>query len=259
MILLRKAAERRYEKEFGQDSWVTFGPSAEPRFDHFGSLEVFQESRFVPRAAVPEARGEAEVVTYVRQGSLAFEDSRGQTGVLRQGEFQRVTAGSSLRYREMNVSPLQEAHVFQIWLRPDQPGLVEGYEQRRFSVAERKGHLCVVASPDGAFGSLKVHQDAVLYSAIFAVGQRVVHLLGRGRGAWLHVVEGAVTLGAEALKSGDGAGISAESAVAISVQAPSEVLLLDLGQTTAISRIVVPGSNGSKQPTRGDNGSEQKF
>ncbi len=260
MITVRKAGERRYQKELGQDCWLTFGPSGEPSLGTFGNLEIFRERRFVPRAAAREPRQEAEIITYVREGSLAFEDSLGQTGVLRRGEFQRMTTGMGLRYREMNVSPVHEAHVFQIWLRPDQSGLTPGHEQRRFSVAERKGRLCVIASPSGMQGSLKIHQDAVLYSALFDAGQRVVYALGSGRGAWLHVIEGAVSMmGPILLQAGDGAGISEEAAVELLVQVPSEVLLLDLGKFPAHQDFGDNGHEAGRRQQSEDNGSPVLF
>ena len=118
MMLVRKSIERHYQKEHGQDSWFSFGPSGEPALGKFGSLVVFRERKFVPRAAARDLGEEGEVITYVRAGSLAFEDARGRTGVLRRGEFQLMSAGLGVGSREMNVSPVQEAHVFQIWLRP---------------------------------------------------------------------------------------------------------------------------------------------
>jgi len=66
---------------------------------------------------------------------------------------------------------------------------------KRFSAAERRDGLCVVASPDGRKGSLRIHQDALVYSAMLDPGQHVVHELSPGRKAWLHVVQGEITLG----------------------------------------------------------------
>jgi redox-sensitive bicupin YhaK (pirin superfamily) len=129
----------------------------------------------------------------------------------------------------MNVSSEHEAHVFQIWLRPSQLGLDPGHEKRRFGDAERRGHLRVVASPSGLEGSLMIHQDAYLYSGILSVGQRVVHPIDQGRGAWLHVVEGSVTVDSVVLETGDGVGLHHEEAATIDVTEPTEVLLLDLG------------------------------
>ncbi len=243
MILVRKSAERIREAVMDQDAWLTFAPSAERPFDRFGSLEVLREGRFARRAAVSEARVNMEIITYVHTGALAFEDSLGLTGVLVQGDFQRTTAGSGLRYSELNPSSEHEAHVFQFRLRPNRLGLKPGHERLRFTVADRRGRLRLVASPGGVDGSLTVHQDAFLYSAILNEGQHVVHSLGKDRGAWLHVVAGSLRVGAEVLETGDGAGLRGEDAASMQVTGPTEVLLLDLGNFEAKAK------TGNGKPT----------
>ena len=60
-------------------------------------------------------------------------------------------------------------------------------------------------------------------------GKHVVHELREGRSAWLHLVEGEITLGDVVLSSGDGAGVTAEYAVSLTAREETEILLLDLG------------------------------
>jgi hypothetical protein len=57
----------------------------------------------------------------------------------------------------------------------------------------------------------------------------VVHELLDGRSAWLHLVEGEVTLGDVMLSTGDGAGLTAERAVSLTAREETEILLVDLG------------------------------
>jgi redox-sensitive bicupin YhaK (pirin superfamily) len=139
-----------------------------------------------------------------------------------------MTPGRGIRCNETNASRSDWAHVFQIGLYPSQNGFEPGHEQKRFSVADRRGMLCVVASPDARSGSLRVHQDARMYSALLDPGQHLVHELSQGRSAWLHVVHGEVTQGEVVLSTGDGAGIVNERAVSITAQEQSEILLVDL-------------------------------
>jgi hypothetical protein len=88
---------------------------------------------------------------------------------------------------------------------------------------------CVIASPDARGGSLRIHQDAMLYSAILAPGQHLIYELAFGRRGWLHLVQGAVTLGEAVLASGDGAGLIDERVVSLTACVDSEILFLDLG------------------------------
>jgi redox-sensitive bicupin YhaK (pirin superfamily) len=233
MITVRRAEERHYDRQRKQEVWLTFYPRdrADPRADRFGRLESFSERRLSPGAfASRTPHHNAEIVTYVREGALAYADVPGRSGVIQAGEFQGTTAGRGIRRSEKNASRSNWAQVFQLLLAPSEPGLDPGYEQKRFSAAQRRGGLCVVASADARRGSLRIDQDASTFSALLEPGQHVVHELSPGRIAWLHLVEGEVTLGDIVLTTGDGAGIEAEHAVSLMAQSEAEILLLDLGE-----------------------------
>ena len=208
MITLRWAKERHYDRRCKQEAWVTFylEDRAAPPADGFGALEILNEDRVPPRAGVPRhRRHDAEIVTYVRKGALAYEDSMGRSGVIHSGEFHHMTAGRAVRHSETNASRSDWAHVFQIWLRPSEAGRKPSHEQKRFIAAERRGGPCVVASPDDQWGWLCAHQDALLYSSMLRPAQHVIHEFSDGRSAWLHLVEGEALLGDIVLTTGDGA------------------------------------------------------
>jgi redox-sensitive bicupin YhaK (pirin superfamily) len=233
MITLRRANERNHDRRRKREVWHTFHPEdgADGHVEAFGTLEILDEDRLPPGAGIPRhPHRDVEIVTYVREGALAHEDSMGRSGVVHAGEFQRMTAGRGTRHSETNASRTDWAHVFQIWVRPSEAGLEPGHEQKRFSAAERRGGLRVVASPDARKGSLHIHQDALMYSALLDPGQHVVHELSQGRSAWLHLVQGEVTLDDIVLTTSDGVGVTAERAVSLTAREETEVLLLDLGE-----------------------------
>lgn len=231
MIKLRRAKERHRDRSRKQEVWLTFFPQqdGDPLAGGFGPLEILDEGHLSPGGGVPRhPRHDAEIVTFVREGALAYEDSKGHSGLVQAGEFRLMTAGRGVRHRETNASRTHWAHVFQMWLRPVQADLEPSHEQKRFSSAERRGRLCVVASPDGRRGSLRIHQDALIYSALLDPGTHVVHELSLGRSAWLHLVLGEATLEEVVLSTGDGAGLTAERAVSLTAREETEILLLDL-------------------------------
>jgi redox-sensitive bicupin YhaK (pirin superfamily) len=231
MITLRRANERHHDRLRNQDVWHTFFPAEDGDgvSAGFGTLEAFTEDRLPPGAGIQRRPNrDADIVTYVHEGKLAHEDSLGHSAVVHACEFQRVTVRSGVRHSETNASRTDWAHVFQLWLRPSGDGLVSSQEQRRFSAAHRRGGLCIIASPDGRAGSLHLHQDALMYSALLDPGQHVVHELAPGRSAWLHVVSGEAAIDDVVLKIGDGVGITEERAVSFTAAHPTEVILLDL-------------------------------
>lgn len=243
MITLRRAEERHHDRTREQEAWLTFFPHGRAgRFvDGFGTLEILDESRLPPGGGIRRRQHrDAEIVTFVREGALAWEDSMENAGLIQAGEFRRMTAGRGIRHRETNASRTDWAHVFQIWLHPAQADREPGHEQKRFSAAERRGRLCVVGSPDGRRGSLLIHQDALMYSALLDPGKHVVHELLPGRSAWLHLVQGEATLGDLVLTTGDGAGVRAERAVSLTAQEETEILLFDLREPLPVSEKDVP-------------------
>lgn len=158
MITLRRAKERRCDQRRKREIWLTFCPTEpnDPFAGGLGILETLNEERLPPGAGVPRhSNHDAEVITYAREGALAYEDSEGCSGVIQTGEFQRMTPGPGIHHNETNASRTEWAQVFQIGFRCGQTGLESGYEQKRFSAAQRRDGLCVVASPDARRGSLR--------------------------------------------------------------------------------------------------------
>jgi redox-sensitive bicupin YhaK (pirin superfamily) len=232
MITLRRDTERHHNRRRKQEIWLTFDPQdrTDPLADGFGALAIFSEIRLPPDGGTaPQPRDEAEIVTYVHKGALAQEDSTGSSGVVHTGEFQRMTIGRGIRHKETNASRTDWTHIFRISLHPSEVGLDPAHEQKRFTAAQRRNVLCVVASPDGRRGSLRIHQEALTYSSILDPGHHLVHELLPGRSAWLHIMYGEATLNDIVLTQGDGAGITIEPSISLTVQENTEILLVDWG------------------------------
>lgn len=231
MINLRRSNERHHDRRREREVWRTFDPIArgDRPSDRFGPLEGVDESRLPPRANVPRrVGGDAEVITYVREGTIAYVDSTGHAGVIHGGEFQRMLTVHGARHSEVNASRTEWAHVFQVRMRDSALEPEPGREQKRFSTAERRAVLCLVASLDARSGSLRLGQDTRMYSALLEPGQHIAHELGPERAAWLHVVQGEITLEDLVLATGDGAGITAERVVSLTARESSEILLFDV-------------------------------
>jgi redox-sensitive bicupin YhaK (pirin superfamily) len=226
MLRRWSAAKRQPNQPHTGEAWINEYPSdvSTPHDDGLGSLQILH---LPPGSALPlHPRPDAELVTYVRQGAVAYEDSLGRLDIIRAGEFSRMTGGPGIRWTETNASQTEWAHVFRICLGSTAAPIEPVCERKRFTVAERRGKLCVVGSPDGREGSLRIRRDALIYSAIFSGGQHVVHELPPGRCAWLCMVSGEMALGDLVLTKSDGVSVENERAVSITTREDSEVLLL---------------------------------
>jgi redox-sensitive bicupin YhaK (pirin superfamily) len=235
MITLRACSARRDYRRLHRKVW-TAADLAGPGTDGFGALRRLEEDRLPPGATLPvrHPRG-VEIVTYVCEGALGFEDPTGRVGFIRAGEFQHMTTGPGVRYRVKNGSQSDWARVIRIWLGPTEGESAPRTEQKRFTAADRRGQLLVVASPDARGGSLRVDQDALVCSALLDPGRHVIHELGPGRSAWIHVHAGAVAVGELVLTAGDGVGVTDARAVSITARRSAAILLVDVrGQPRAL-------------------------
>jgi redox-sensitive bicupin YhaK (pirin superfamily) len=167
-----------------------------------------------------------EILSYVLSGTLAHRDSSGGGGELRNGEVQRMSAGTGIRHSEFNGSASEPVHFLQIWLLPDRPGHHPSYEQKVFPAEERRGRLRLVASPDGAERSTVIHQDVRVHATLLADGQSVELPLAPGRHAWVQVAGGAVELNGTRLAQGDGAAVSGERLLKLTGRGAEEAELL---------------------------------
>jgi quercetin 2,3-dioxygenase len=231
MIQVRKAAERGHFDHGWLDTYHTFsfGDYYDPAHLGFRSLRVINDDRVQPGQGFGmHGHRDMEIVTYVLDGALQHKDSLGNGSIIRAGELQRMTAGTGVRHSEFNPSDKEAVHLYQIWLLPERKGLKPSYEELALGEEEKRGRFRLVASPDGADGSLTIHQDARLYLASLLPGQAVSHGIERGRAAWLQILRGGMNLLGNDLSAGDGVAISDENAISVQAAAPSEVLLFDL-------------------------------
>jgi redox-sensitive bicupin YhaK (pirin superfamily) len=134
-------------------------------------------------------------------------------------------------HSECNHSKPDEVHLLQIWILPEKRGLKPSYEQKFFADEEKLNRFRVVASHDGRDGSVTIHQDGAIHSALIEDGKSATFTLEKGRYAWIHVARGSVTLNGKILNAGDGAAVSEEEKLTLvgnSVGKKAEVLLFDL-------------------------------
>ena len=230
-LQVRRAKERGHGDHGWLDTWHTFSFSDyhDPRFMGFRVLRVINEDTVAPGQGFPtHGHRDMEIVSYVLQGALEHRDSLGTGSVIRPGDVQRMSAGTGVRHSEFNGSATEPVHFLQIWIEPAARGIAPGYEQKAFSDADKRDRLRLVASPDGAEGSVTIHQDARVYATRLAAGREVVHRLAPGRHAWVQVTRGALTVGPERLAHGDGAAISGERTVTLTGEQDAEALLFDL-------------------------------
>ncbi len=231
MIELRSAAERGHANHGWLDAHhsFSFADYYDPRHMGFGPLRVLNDDRIGAGAGFGmHGHRDMEIVTYVLDGELAHKDSMGNGSVIRPGDVQRMSAGTGVMHSEFNHSQTQVTHLLQIWIEPKFRGIAPGYEEKRFESADKRGRLRLIASSDGAEGSVTVHQDVKLYAGLFDGTEEATFSLPQGRRAYLHVARGEVQANGVVLKEGDALKAVDENEIRISGGKDAEVLLFDL-------------------------------
>jgi redox-sensitive bicupin YhaK (pirin superfamily) len=204
----------------------SFGEYHDPAHMGYRSLRVINDDRVAPSMGFgTHPHRDMEILSYVLSGSLEHKDDLGNGRVLRAGDLQYMAAGTGVRHSEFNPSTTEPVHFLQIWIVPDRRGAPPAYADR--AVGDMQG-LGLLASGDGRAGSMRINQDADIWLARLATGAGVTHSLAAGRGAWVHVATGKISVNGTALEAGDAVSVEGPAAIALGGVEDSQVLLFDL-------------------------------
>ena len=195
----------------------------------FRSLRVINEDFVAPGGGFPtHPHRDMEIFSYIVEGSLAHRDSMGNGRVLEPGQIQLMSAGRGVTHSEFNPSQAGPMHLLQIWIQPRERGLKPGYTEWHPSAASDSAAKVLVISSDGRDGSAIIHQDADVYRVRLRAGESVSHGVISGRGVWIQIIKGAVSVNGTPLTAGDAASTEDTGLLAITASADTEALLFDL-------------------------------
>lgn len=230
MLRIRKAADRGRADHgwLRSDHSFSFADYYDPEQMGFRTLRVINEDRVAPGGSFPlHPHRDMEIVSVVLSGALEHGDSLGHRETIEAGAVQRITAGRGLQHSEGNPSSSAAVHFLQIWIEPRALGLTPGYEIVRPHRVENG--LTLLASPDGRAASARIEQDALIFHGNFRPQVQLDYPLASGRGLWVQVVAGTLTLNGAALASGDGAAIEEVTLLELEAGAQgAQCLLFDL-------------------------------
>ena len=231
MLTIRKSQDRGHADHGWLNSFHSFSFAGyhDPAHMGFGNLRVINEDRIAPGTGFgTHGHRDMEIISYVLSGELAHKDSMGNVKGIPPGDVQRMSAGTGLQHSEFNHAAGQTTHFLQIWIEPNVRGIAPSYEQKTFAEAEKRGTLRLVASPDGAQGSVKIHADAALYTGLLDGAETVTLPLNPARKTYVHLVRGALSANGQALSGGDALLMEKESTLSLTDGYDAEVLVFDL-------------------------------
>lgn len=229
-IAIRRASDRG----MADHGWLksahsfSFAGYNDPDNVHYESLRVINDDRVAASGGFPtHPHKNFEIFSYVLEGALEHKDTLGNGSVVHAGGVQYMSTGSGVSHSEFNPSEDDAVHFLQIWLIPDTQNVTPRYETLAAADLDKRGKLALILSPDGADGSIRVQQDALVYAANLDGDERIEYDPKPGRKLWLQVAAGSLTLNGEVLNEGDGAALEARSIILEAGQ-NADFLLFDL-------------------------------
>jgi quercetin 2,3-dioxygenase len=233
-IEVRRAGSRFRTVTEGTDTQhsFSFGTHYDPDNVGFGPLLVHNDDRVRSGGGYPDhPHADAEILTWVLDGSLVHEDSTGHRGLVTPGLAQRLSAGTGVVHAERNdafrsdpAAPVIPVRFVQMWLRPDLPGTPPAYAAGPVDLADLASDWRPVASGDHPDAAVSLAtRGATLWVTRLAPG--VSRLLPTGPHLHVFVATGAVeaeTVGV--LGDGDALRLSGGTQLRLTGVRPAEVL-----------------------------------
>jgi redox-sensitive bicupin YhaK (pirin superfamily) len=225
---------RSDERGMAEHGWLSsrhsfsFADYYNPERMGFRSLRVINEDWIKPgRGFDTHPHRDMEIFSYLVHGELAHKDSMGNVHTIKAGEIQAMSAGSGVTHSEYNPSDSSETRLLQIWIMPAARGGKPSYAEWAPQITSA-GPLTLVASPQVAPGVLPIKQDAQFYVGKLEADKEVSYQLQVGRGLWLQVVDGDLSVAGQSLSAGDALAAENEQVLKIKAKSNASFLLFDL-------------------------------
>lgn len=230
--VLHKADERGHA-DYGwlqARYYFSFANHYDPSKVHFGLLRVLNDDRVAPAQGFgTHPHDNMEIITIPLKGVISHKDSMGSAGNIKAGDVQIMSAGSGVTHSEFNGSKTEELNLFQIWIFPKVKNIEPRYDQRTYTVEERKGKFQLLVSPGKEEGTLWINQDAWLSMGNFVAGDKPAYKLhAKNNGVYMVVVNGEVEIAGQKLSDRDAIGIYDTDSIEVKVNKDSELLLIDV-------------------------------
>lgn len=229
---MKKTIHRADERGVGEHDWLStrysfsFANWYEPTRMGFGALRVLNDDKINGRNGFgAHGHRDMEIITIVLSGTLTHQDSMGNTGTIRAGEVQVMSAGTGVVHAEFNDDD-EELTLFQLWIQSDQNGHEPRYAQRAFPTDAKE---TLLVAPLGHKNALGIHQDAYVTKMILSENEsRIYDIKKAGNGAYVLVVSGEVESLGETLRKRDAMGIEAVEEISITAKTQTELLVIEV-------------------------------
>jgi hypothetical protein len=226
-------ADTRGQADYG---WLqtrysfSFANYYEPQRMSFGKLRVLNDDIIAPGMGFgTHPHDNMEIITLVMEGALEHKDSMGNTGVIRAGEIQVMSAGTGITHSEFNHSKEQPLKLFQIWVYPNKRSVEPRYDQIKLNPEDRNNNLQQVVSPHPDNQGVWIYQNASFHLGHFEKGSEITYSIQKQtNGVYVFIIQGKAVVEEQPLGSRDGYGIAETELIHIRFSEATEILIMEV-------------------------------
>lgn len=166
-----------------------------------------------------------EIISIVTKGALEHKDSEGNQEITKAGEIQYMSAGRGIMHSEFATNE-EDVALYQIWIHPAHANATPLYDKRDFANIDQKNRWAVLVSGSGVYESMKIRQDATIYStALNSEAELIIPSTKESHGRLLFVMEGSVSVDGQILYERDEIQITDREEHSLKALSESKVLL----------------------------------
>ena len=208
----------------------SFANYYDPERIHFGTLRVLNDDWIAPSEGFGTHPHEnMEIITIPLSGDLEHQDSMGNSGIIRNGEIQVMSAGTGIQHSEFNANEKEDLTLLQIWIFPNKQNVEPRYDQISLKEFEKENNFFQILSPNKEDQGVWIHQEAWFHLGNLKSGWTGKYSLkSRDHGVYIFMIEGKAKVENDTLQLRDGIGIYETSEIHIKTLEDSRILIMEV-------------------------------
>jgi hypothetical protein len=204
-----------------------------PERMHFGVLRVLNDDKVAGgKGFGTHPHDNMEIISIPLEGDLEHKDSMGNSGVIREGDVQGMSAGTGIFHSEFNKNSDKEVKFLQIWLFPNKKQVTPRYDQISTGAIAKTNEFYQILSPSSKDEGIWIHQDAWFHMGKFDQDVQENYTIKKeGNGVYAFIIEGNATIEGQKLNKRDGFGVWNVNNLNIIAEKGAKILLMEVPMT----------------------------
>lgn len=208
----------------------SFGNYFNPKRMNFGALRVLNDDVVTGGMGFgSHPHRDMEIITIPLEGALKHGDNMGNSGIIKKGQIQVMSAGTGVVHSEINADSKAPVKFLQIWITPRELGVTPRYQELTIENNQKENILIPLITPKPEENTLWIHQDAWIFMGNFKSSTtQTYQFQDKASGVYFFLIEGQLKIGETILNDRDGIGILETESVEIKTEKDAEFILLEV-------------------------------